>query len=38
MPPYSIEWLEEARSDVRPLDRATAMRIFEGVLHFAPAT
>lgn len=35
MPPYSIEWLEEARADVRALDRATAMRIFEGVLHFA---
>lgn len=35
MPPYSIEWLEEARADVRALDRARAMRIFEGVLHFA---
>lgn len=35
MPPYSIEWLEEARADIRALDRATAMRIFEGVLHFA---
>jgi len=35
MPPYSIEWLEEARADIRALDRVTAMRIFEGILHFA---
>ena len=35
MLPYSIEWLEEARVDVRALDRSTAMRVFEGVLHFA---
>jgi len=31
MPPYRIEWLEEAKADVRALDRATAMRLFEGV-------
>jgi mRNA interferase RelE/StbE len=37
MPPYRIEWLDEAQADVRALDRATAMRIFEGVLHFARA-
>jgi mRNA interferase RelE/StbE len=33
--PYRIEWLEEARADVRALDQATAMRIFDGILHFA---
>jgi mRNA interferase RelE/StbE len=35
MPPYRIEWLEEARADVRTLDRPTAIRLFEGVLRFA---
>lgn len=35
MPPYRIEWLDEAKADVRNLDRPAAMRIFEGVLHFA---
>jgi hypothetical protein len=35
MPPHRIVWLEEAKADVRALDRPTAMRIFEGVLHFA---
>jgi hypothetical protein len=35
MAPYRIEWLDEARADVRVLDRAAAMRIFEGILHFA---
>ena len=35
MPPYRIEWLEEARLDVRTLDRPTAMRLFEGILRFA---
>jgi mRNA interferase RelE/StbE len=34
-PPYRIHWRAEASADVRRLDRATAMRIFEGVLHFA---
>jgi mRNA interferase RelE/StbE len=33
--PYRIEWLEEACADVRRLDRPTAMRVFEGILHFA---
>jgi len=28
MPPYPIEWLDEAKADVRRLDRPTAMRIF----------
>ncbi len=28
MPPYRIEWLDEAKADVRRLDRPTAMRIF----------
>jgi mRNA-degrading endonuclease RelE of RelBE toxin-antitoxin system len=35
MPPYGIEWLDEAKDDIRALDRSTAMRLFEGVLHFA---
>lgn len=35
MPPYSIEWLDEAKADVRRLDRPTAMRIFDGILHYA---
>jgi len=34
-PPYSIEWLDEAKADVRAVDRPTAMRLFEGVLRFA---
>ncbi len=29
MPPFRIEWLDEAAADVRRLDRATAMRIFD---------
>jgi len=35
MPPYRIDWLDEAKADVRALDRPTAMRLFEGILHFA---
>jgi mRNA-degrading endonuclease RelE of RelBE toxin-antitoxin system len=35
MAPFRIEWLDEAQADVRRLDRATAMRIFDGILHFA---
>lgn len=35
MPPYRIEWLDEAKADVRGLDRSTAMRLFECVLRFA---
>jgi mRNA interferase RelE/StbE len=35
MPPYRIEWLDEARADVRSVDQATAMRLFEGILRFA---
>ena len=35
MPPYRIEWSDEARTDVRSLDREIAMRIFESLLHFA---
>jgi mRNA interferase RelE/StbE len=35
MPPYGIEWLDEAKADVRALDRPIAMRLFEGILHFA---
>jgi mRNA interferase RelE/StbE len=35
MPPYRIEWLDEARRDIRALDRPTAMRIFESILRFA---
>ena len=35
MTPYSIEWLDEAKAAVRALARPTAMRLFEGTLHFA---
>jgi mRNA-degrading endonuclease RelE of RelBE toxin-antitoxin system len=35
MPPFRIEWLDEARADFRRLDRATAMRVFDGILHYA---
>lgn len=35
MPPYRIGWLDEAKADVRALDRPTAMYIFAGVLRFA---
>jgi mRNA interferase RelE/StbE len=35
MPPYRIEWLDEAKTDVRSLDRPTAMRVFEGILRFS---
>ncbi len=30
-----IEWTEEARSDIRALDRPTAMHIFEGIHRYA---
>jgi mRNA-degrading endonuclease RelE of RelBE toxin-antitoxin system len=30
-----IDWSEEARADIRGLDRPTAMRIFAGLLRFA---
>lgn len=29
-----IEWSDQARADVRALDRPTAMRIFEALTHF----
>jgi len=29
----SIEWTDKARADIRALDRATAMRIFDGLYH-----
>lgn len=35
MPPYRIEWLDEAKVDVRGIDHPTAMRIFDGILHYA---
>ena len=35
--PSRIDWLDEAKADVRRLDRATAMRIFDGILHTTPA-
>ena len=35
MASYRIEWLDEARADVRRLDRPSAMRIFDSVLHYA---
>jgi mRNA-degrading endonuclease RelE of RelBE toxin-antitoxin system len=30
----NVEWTEEARADVRRIDRATAMRILEGLARF----
>jgi mRNA-degrading endonuclease RelE of RelBE toxin-antitoxin system len=30
-----IDWSEEARADIRALDRSTAMLIFDGLLRFA---
>ena len=33
--PHRIEWLEEAKADVRRRDRATSMRVFDGILHYA---
>lgn len=35
MPPWRILWLADAQADIRRLDRALVMRIFDGVLHFA---
>ena len=35
MPPYRIEWLNEAKADVRALDQPIATRLFEGILRFA---
>lgn len=34
MPPYRVEWLDEARADVRRLDRPTALFVFDGILHY----
>ena len=31
----SIQWTDEARADIRSLDRTTAMNIFDGVYRFA---
>jgi mRNA-degrading endonuclease RelE of RelBE toxin-antitoxin system len=31
----SIEWTDEARADIRALDRTTAMHIFDGLYHYA---
>ena len=33
--PYRILWLDEAKADVRRLDRATAVRLFDGILQYA---
>jgi mRNA interferase RelE/StbE len=35
MLPYRIEWLDEAKGDVRRIDRATAFRVFDAILQFA---
>ena len=35
MPPYRIEWLDEAQADVSRLHRPTALRLFDGILHHA---
>jgi mRNA interferase RelE/StbE len=31
----SIEWTDEARADIRALDRTMAMRIFDGLYRYA---
>ena len=31
----NLEWSEEARADIRRLDKPTALRIFDAVLRFA---
>ena len=33
--PYRIDWQDQARADIRQIDRATALRIFEAILHHA---
>jgi mRNA-degrading endonuclease RelE of RelBE toxin-antitoxin system len=33
--PYPIEWLDQARADVRRLDRSTALHLFDGIFHYA---
>lgn len=35
MLPYRIEWLDRAQADVRRLDRPTARRVFDAILHYA---
>jgi mRNA-degrading endonuclease RelE of RelBE toxin-antitoxin system len=35
MPPYRIEWAGDAPSDIRAIDRDTAMHLFAGVLRYA---
>jgi len=35
MLPYGIEWLDDAKADVRAIDQPTAMRLFEGIIRFA---
>jgi len=37
MASYRVEWLDEAKADVRALDQPTAMRLFQGILRFARA-
>ncbi|MBV9671052.1 MAG: hypothetical protein JOZ43_08865 [Acidobacteriales bacterium] len=32
---YRIDWLDEVKVDVRRLDRLSAIRVFEGILHYA---
>lgn len=35
MPLERIEWVDAARIDVSHLDRATALRIFDGILRYS---
>jgi hypothetical protein len=35
MPPYRIEWLDEAKADVRRLERPISMSVLDGILHYA---
>jgi mRNA-degrading endonuclease RelE of RelBE toxin-antitoxin system len=37
MSPHRIERHDDAKDDIRTLGRSTTMRIFDAVLHFAPA-
>ena len=31
----NIQWTDEARADIRALDRTTAMQVFDGLYHYA---
>ena len=35
IPRYRIHWHDDAKSDIRKLDRPTVMRVFDTILQFA---